>query len=150
MDNFVSSVPLFMELLGKCTYATGTVRANRIGLPTALAKKLLYAKSPQGNLEWRMHASKKLSAILWVDKKPVLVMSTVAPPIHGVGEECPVIERRVGSVRKTLETSLRIINTLHTCGGVDVADQLRGNIPLKFVLKNGGIGYFFFFWTLRW
>ena len=64
-----------------------------------------------------MHASKKLSAIVWVDKKPVLVMSTVAPPIHGVGEECPVVERRVGSVRKALETSLCITNTLHTCGG---------------------------------
>ena len=51
MDNFISSMPLFMELLGKDTYATGTVRANRIGLPTALAKKYLHAKSLQGHLE---------------------------------------------------------------------------------------------------
>ena len=48
MDNFFSSVPLFMELLGKDTFATGTVRANRIGLPTALAKKSLYAKPLKG------------------------------------------------------------------------------------------------------
>ena len=47
-DNFFSSVPLFMDLLGKDTYATGTVRANRIGLSTALAKKSLYIKSLNG------------------------------------------------------------------------------------------------------
>lgn len=39
-DNFFSSVPLFVDLLGKGTYATSTVRANHIGLPTALAKKI--------------------------------------------------------------------------------------------------------------
>jgi len=51
MDNSFSSVPLFMDLLGKDTYATGTVRANRIGLPAALAKKILYTKCTQGHLE---------------------------------------------------------------------------------------------------
>jgi hypothetical protein len=51
MDNFFSSVPLFMELLGKCTYAMGTVKANHVGLPTAGTKKSLYAKSLQGHLE---------------------------------------------------------------------------------------------------
>ena len=54
IDNFFSSVPLFVDLLGKGTYATGTVKANRIGLSTALAKKSLYAKCTQRNLEWRM------------------------------------------------------------------------------------------------
>ena len=44
MDNFFSSVLLFINLLGKGTYATGTVKADRIGLPTALAKKSLYTK----------------------------------------------------------------------------------------------------------
>ena len=102
MDNFFSSVPLFMELLEKDTYGTGTVRANRIGLPTTLAKKSSYAKFSQRHLKWRRHVSKKFSAIVWIDKKPVLVMSTVAPSIHGVGEVCSVVERRVGSVRKTL------------------------------------------------
>jgi hypothetical protein len=58
-----------MDLLGKDTYATDTVRANRIGILMALAKKSLYAMSFRGHLEWRMHAFKKLSAIVWVDKK---------------------------------------------------------------------------------
>ena len=95
MDKFFSSVPLFMDLLDEGTYATGTVRTNRIGLPTALAKKSLYTKCTQGHLDWRMHKSKQLSIIVWVNKKPVLVMSTVVPPIHGASEECPVVQRRV-------------------------------------------------------
>jgi hypothetical protein len=62
MDIFFSSVPLFVDLLGKDTYATGTVRANRIGLPTTLAKKSLYTKCTQGHLEWIMHKSKNLAS----------------------------------------------------------------------------------------
>ena len=34
LDNFFSSISLFVDLLGKGTYTTSTVRANRIGLPT--------------------------------------------------------------------------------------------------------------------
>ena len=64
LDNFFSSIPLFVDLLGKDTYATGTVKANRIGLPTALAKKSLYAKCTQGHLKWRMHKFQKISAIV--------------------------------------------------------------------------------------
>ena len=105
VDNFFSSIPLFVDLLEKCSYPTGTVRANRIDLPTALAKKSLYAKYTQGHLEWRIHKTQKISAIVWVDKKPVIVMSTVAPPIHGHGEKCPTVERRVGYVRTTVKTS---------------------------------------------
>lgn len=43
-----------------------------------------------------MYKSKQLSVIVWVDKKPVLVIFTVTPPIHRADEECTVIERRVG------------------------------------------------------
>jgi hypothetical protein len=74
-----------VDLLGNGTYATDTVRTNRIGFPTALAKKSLYAKCTQGHLEWKMHKSQKISVIVWVDKKPVIVMSTVAPPSMGPG-----------------------------------------------------------------
>ena len=93
INKFFSSVPLFMELLNKGTYATGIVRANRIGLPTTLANKFLYTKCTQCHLGRRMHTSKQLSTIVWVDKKPILFMSIVAPPIHQAGEECPVVER---------------------------------------------------------
>jgi hypothetical protein len=72
-----------------------------------------------------MHASKKISAIVWVDKKPVFVMSTVAPPIHGTWNECPVVERRVGHVRKAVETSPMHYQYTRYMRGVDVADQLR-------------------------
>jgi len=63
MANFFSLVPLFMDLLNKCTYIMGTVRANHIGLPKSLATKSLHTKCIQGHLEWRMHQSKQVGAI---------------------------------------------------------------------------------------
>ena len=126
LDNFFSSISLFVDLLGKGTYTTRTVRANRIGLPTALAKKSLYAKCTQGHLEWRMYKSQKISVIVWVDKKSVIVMSRVAPPIHGPGEECPTVNRRVGHVRTAVKTSPMHHQYTSYIWGVDVADQLRG------------------------
>ena len=126
LDKFFSSISLFVDLLEKGTYVTGMVRANRIGLPTALAKKSLYIKCTQGHLEWRIHKSQKISAIVWVDKKPVILMSTVAPPIHGPGEECPTVERRVGHVRTAVKTSPMHHQYTSYIWGVDVADQLRG------------------------
>ena len=38
MNNFLSSLPLFMDLLGRNTYATDTVKADYISLSTKLAK----------------------------------------------------------------------------------------------------------------
>ena len=49
MDNIFYLVSLCMDLLRKDTYATGTVKADRIGLPTVLAKKSLYTKCIQGH-----------------------------------------------------------------------------------------------------
>ena len=87
MNKFFLSVPLFMDILDKDTYATCTIRANRIGLLTALAKKYFYTKCIQGHLEWRMYKAKQLTAIVWVDQKSVFVMSMVTPPIHKAGEK---------------------------------------------------------------
>jgi len=82
MDNFFSSIPLFKDLLEKGIYATGTVRANRIGLPSVLKNTKEFVKSAQGNLEWRMHESRSMSAIAWKDKKPMLILSTHMVPLQ--------------------------------------------------------------------
>ena len=39
MDNYFTSVPLFMELLERSTYACGTVRSNRKYLPEQFGTK---------------------------------------------------------------------------------------------------------------
>ena len=79
-----------------------------------------------------MHKSKQLSVIVWVDKKPVLVISTVALSIPGVGEECPVVEQRVRHLRNAVETSSMHFQYTTFMQGVHVADQLKGEYSYQF------------------
>jgi hypothetical protein len=55
MDNFFCSIPLFQDLASKGIYATGTVRANRIGLPSHLKNMRIWRRYEQGHLEWARH-----------------------------------------------------------------------------------------------
>ena len=50
MDNFFSNIPLFKELLERGTYATGTIRCNRMGLLNVLKNAKVFKKSAQGTL----------------------------------------------------------------------------------------------------
>ena len=59
IDNFFTSVKLLIDMLARGTFATGTVRSNRKGLPPALSDKKLWEKKPQGSLGWLMHNSRK-------------------------------------------------------------------------------------------
>lgn len=70
MDNFFTSVKLLMTMVEKGTYDTGTMRSNRKDLPQAMADKTLWARMPQGTFGWRMHSSRKISCVTWVDKIP--------------------------------------------------------------------------------
>jgi hypothetical protein len=81
MDNFFTSVGLFKELGEKTIYATGTLRSNRIGIPSAFKDIKVFSRMPQGTLDWRMHESRFMSSVLWKDKKPILLLSTSAIPI---------------------------------------------------------------------
>ena len=71
MDNFFTSIPLFMELASKGIYAIGTIRGNRIGIPSHLKDKRAWRRCEQGHLEWAMHGSRGLSCIMWKEKYPV-------------------------------------------------------------------------------
>ena len=77
MDNYYTSPELFSELFYRETYACGTVRQNRKGLPTSVKQaklKLLqsvYLRSgPMLCLKWS--GEKKKST-----KKPVTILSTI-------------------------------------------------------------------------
>ena len=50
----------------------------------------------------------------------------VAPPIHGAGEECPVVERHVGHLRKAVEKFPMHFQYTKFMREVNVADQLKG------------------------
>jgi hypothetical protein len=75
MDNFFCSIPLFEDLVKKGIYAIGTVRSNRIGLPSHLKNTKAWKRCDQGHIEWAMHDSRGLSCMMWKDKCPVLLYS---------------------------------------------------------------------------
>ena len=64
MDNYFTSVPLFVELLAKSTYACGTVRSNRKYLPEQFGTK--QEMVPGESKFWQ---SGNLVATLWQDKQ---------------------------------------------------------------------------------
>jgi hypothetical protein len=80
LDNYFSSIGLFIELLANGTYATGTMRSNRVGLPLVLKDTKSFKRVPQGTLDWRMHESRRISCVLWKNKRPVLLISTHSIP----------------------------------------------------------------------
>jgi len=123
MDNFFTSIPLFRDLLERKIYATGTMRANRVGLPQSLKNTKAFNRNEQGMLDWRMHNSRQISSVIWKDKKAVLLISTHAVPIQ-FPCEFPIVSvpRRIGSEREDIQTSpVHLEYTTHM-RGVDVAD----------------------------
>jgi hypothetical protein len=105
MDNYFTVVGLFKKLLDRGIYATGTMRSNRVGLPVKLADTKEFNKNIQGTLDWRMHDSRKVSCVVWKNKKPVLLLSTHAKPIVSEREEIPTMPRRNGEDRPLIKTS---------------------------------------------
>lgn len=103
-DNFFTSPKLFVDLVGKGTYGCGTVRPNCVGLPKAITNTKVQAKYPQRTLSWRIHNSRKLAAVTWINKKPVMFLSSIYRPIPLHGVECRV-RRRVHGVEKSFDTS---------------------------------------------
>lgn len=106
-------------------YGIGTVKKNRIGLP-AVDKKAL-SREPQGTLWWRMHTSKHMSCMAFVDRKAVLLLSSVYAPIPAPTASWPTVPRRVNGIVTDLETSPVHKAYTEFMRGVDVADQLRGS-----------------------
>lgn len=73
-DNFYTSPTLCQSLLDVNTDLTGTVRANRKGLPVAMKSKV--PKLAKG--EVRYYRKGDVLALKWHDKKDVRLLSTVA------------------------------------------------------------------------
>ncbi|XP_048735577.2 piggyBac transposable element-derived protein 4-like [Ostrea edulis] len=74
-DNYFSSVGLFEELLANKTYACGTIRANRKGLPASIVHGKL---KNQGDL--RQQQKGNLVSTAWHDKRTVLLLTTNSDP----------------------------------------------------------------------
>lgn len=68
VDNWYSSPQFFIYLKERATYACGTVRSNRKGMPK-------FQKLKRGQIA--AYSSPPLLALKWQDKKPVLMLSTM-------------------------------------------------------------------------
>jgi hypothetical protein len=144
MDNYFTGVCLLKKLLDRGIYATGTVRNNRVGLPLQLANTKEFDKNIQGTLDWRMHDSKKVSCVVWKDKKPVLLLSIHAKPIVSEGEEIPRVPRRNGEDRPMIKTSPVHLEYTNDMRGVDVADHIRSNYSCQVRIHKWWHRVFFF------
>ena len=114
-DNFFSSPRLFRTLHGHSLYACGTVRQNRKDFPSDLRGVTLQVGEAQ------FCQSDFLTAVVWQDKRPVHVISTLSQP--GATES---VSRRQRDGSRSLVTCPSAIATYtQHMGGVDLGDQLR-------------------------
>nr|XP_039258026.1 piggyBac transposable element-derived protein 4-like [Styela clava] len=109
VDRLYNSVALAEELQRRKTSITGTVVANRKGLPAEIKTKL-----KKGEIISLRKG--QLLALLWQDKRPISILSTYCN-----GDE--VIEKQLRGSSETIKkpTCIELYNKF--MGGVDLADQ---------------------------
>jgi len=115
MDNFFTSVPLFLDLLSRSTYACGTVRLNRKLLPEEYGEEK--GLSPGDHTFWQ---DGNLVATVWQDKKAVRLLSTCCEP-----EGTDSVKRRrgrQGPIELSCPPSLKLYTRY--MGGVDRSDRM--------------------------
>lgn len=118
-DNYFTSLPLFEKLLENQTYACGTIRTNRKGLPPAVTKAKL---KKQGEVVQRQNDS--MVATAWHDKRTVTLLST--DPLDMTEVQRKQKDGSIVNVRcpKVLKLYTQNMN------GVDRADQLRSTYSI--------------------
>jgi hypothetical protein len=80
-NNFFTSVKLFMTLYDRGFYATGTVRKGSKGFLSSLAGFPKQHCPPRGTLVVKMHRSRKICVVVWIDSRPVWMLSTALDPV---------------------------------------------------------------------
>jgi hypothetical protein len=120
-DNFFSSVKLFRSLLERGFYATGTVKKVSKGFPRSLAGFPKQHLPARGIVAVKMHRSQKIVAVVWIDSKPVWLLSTATNPTSpGI-----VAQRWIRRDRVDFPTSPILLQYQANMRGVDVVDQYR-------------------------
>ena len=112
MDNYYCSPELFYELHNKETFACGTARSNRKGLPKSVTKAKLKRK---GDCVFRRNGP--LLCLKWREKRDVLMLTTIHEAIFvETGRE----DREGNKVEKPES----VYYYCGRMGGVDLSDQL--------------------------
>jgi hypothetical protein len=115
MDNYFTSVPLFMDLLSRSTYACGTVRKARKYFPEDFD---IDENMEQGESEYWQ--SGNFVATVWQDKRAVRFLSTCC---DAEGED--VVERRRKKQEPLLLNCPPVVKLYsQAMGGVDKSDRM--------------------------
>lgn len=115
MDNYYVSPELFTELELLNTYACGTLRKNRVGVPDAF-------KKPEFNLnqcEVIFRRKDNLLAVRYRDKRDVHMLST----IHQA--TVSVLSKNDRRTNNPIVKPTCIVNYCLFTGGVDLSDQIN-------------------------
>ena len=144
VDNWYTSVPLFLELERRSILACGTVRGNRKFLPKEIVdqKNEQVKRLKRGDSLFRQ--SGNLICCTWKDKKPVHLLSTIPE-----GLEIGQVERRLRSEGRwqsknfTQPKLIKLYNS--NMGGVDLGDQ---RIATCSRLMKGNIWYYKIFFHM--
>lgn len=118
IDNYFTSPDLLKRLLKQKTYARGTVRQNRKEFP----KQMLQKKDVKQQGEYKTAQKGELTATVWMDKKPIFMLSTAEDP----ATIASTVQRKSrGGEPKEVPAPSVIQHYNNNMNGVDVADQLR-------------------------
>ena len=136
-DNFFTSPKLMEDLLESKTYACGTVRTNRKGLP-----KSAKAKLKKGEISLTQKGKTPLILAKWQDKRDINVLSTNCCPT----EPPEKLLRRTKTGEQTeIQKPKAICNYNRNMFGVDLSDQYRSYYPLG---RKGHKWYKYGFWFI--
>ena len=124
-DNFYSSPSLFQALLALEIRATGTLRTNRIGVPSAVVavKRALEKKeAKRGNGYYVRDSSTNIVYVCWRDVKVVTVLSTAYP---GHSEATVTRRARLCGKMEKIDVPIPVAVQKYniSMGGVDLSDQ---------------------------
>ena len=136
MDNYFTSVPLFVNLLARSTYACGTVRSNRKYLPEQFGTKqdLVPGKS-------KFWQSGNLVATLWQDKQVVRILSSCCEP-QGADT---VTRRRRNQNTTSLPCPPAVKMYSQYMGGVDRSDRMVRTYSVSRASKKWWFRLFYYF-----
>lgn len=134
-DNYFSSPALFQSLHMHTIYACGTVRQTRRGFPSSLRGIHLQ----RGESEFRQ--SGQLTAVVWQDKRPVHMLSTLSQP---AALETVSRRQRDGSMQQ-VSCPTAISTYTKYMGGVDRGDQLRKYYSVRLKCNKN---YKYIFWFI--
>lgn len=115
-DNYFTSIPLLEKLKTEGTYACGTIRSNRKGIPNNLVAD---SKLKRGQYDYRF-SNLNIAYYKWKDNKIVHLTSN----FHGNDEDIVLRKEKNGS-KSTITCPKAIKDYNSYMGGVDTADRLR-------------------------